>query len=63
MEVDLSKELSAPVNNIVQQQIETPTIVRDLYLMIFASLIYLSDLISNDFKYLILFIYLVSNSN
>jgi hypothetical protein len=63
MEVDLSKELSAPVNNIVQQQIDTPTIVRDLYLMIFAYLIYLLDLISNDFKYLILFIYLVSNSN
>jgi hypothetical protein len=44
MEVDLSKELSAPVNNIVQQQIETPTIVRDLYLLsIFPCLIYLLD--------------------
>ncbi|WJX44647.1 hypothetical protein P8452_31597 [Trifolium repens] len=29
MEVDLSKELSAPVNNIVQQQIETPTIASE----------------------------------
>lgn len=31
MEVDLSKELSAPV---VQQQIETPTIVKDVYLLL-----------------------------
>jgi len=31
MEVDLSKELSAPV---VQQQIETPIIVRDVYLLL-----------------------------
>ncbi|CAJ2645760.1 protein CONSERVED ONLY IN THE GREEN LINEAGE 160, chloroplastic isoform X2 [Trifolium pratense] len=29
MEVDLSKELSAPVNQIVQQQIETPTIATE----------------------------------
>ncbi|KAL5055080.1 hypothetical protein RYX36_035762 [Vicia faba] len=29
MEVDLSKELSAPVNHIVQQQIETPTIANE----------------------------------
>lgn len=49
LEVDLSKELAAPVNHNVHQQIEAETDVRDLsLLLIFPCSLYLVDLMTCD---------------